>query len=196
MKREATEKRRKQIKKAVLKIIAKEGLHNLSIRNLAKQVGITEGAIFRHFKSKRAIIISIMDDVKEELMSDLRMIAKSSLPAEERLFKYLNCHIEYIVKNKGISVLLFSEAAHLNHKAIRARLRSILSEQESLIRGIVQDGINEKIFKQLNNVKDITVLYMSIPIALNVEMIFNKPDVTVKNFSERMFNLIIKILKE
>ena len=92
MKREATEKRREQIKKAVLKIIAKEGLHNLSIRNLAKQVGITEGAIFRHFKSKRAIIISIMDDVKEELMSELRAIAKSSLPAEERLFKYLNCH--------------------------------------------------------------------------------------------------------
>lgn len=195
MKREATEKRREQIKKAVLKIIAKEGLHNLSIRNLAKQVGITEGAIFRHFKSKRAIIISIMDDVKEELMSELRAIAKSSLPAEERLFKYLNCHIEYIMKNKGISILLFSEAAHFNYKVVRARLRAILSEQESLITGIINDGINEKIFKSLNNIKDITVLYMSIPIALNVEMIFDKQDITGKNFSERMFNLIIEILK-
>ncbi|MEJ2613414.1 MAG: TetR/AcrR family transcriptional regulator [Ignavibacteriaceae bacterium] len=195
MKREATEKRREQIKKAVLKIIAKEGLHNLSIRNLAKQVGITEGAIFRHFKSKRAIIISIMDDVKAELMSELRTIAKSSLPAEERLFKYLNCHIEYIVKNKGISILLFSEAAHFNYKVVRTRLRAILSEQESLITGIIKDGIDEKNFKRLNNIKDIIILYMSIPIALNVEMIFDKQDVTVENFSERMFNLIVEILK-
>lgn len=196
MKKQTSEIRREQIKKAVLEIITKEGLHNLSIRNLAKIVGITEGAIFRHFKSKREIILSILNDVRNELMSELRDIAQSTYSAREKLLRYLSCHIEYIAKNKGISILLFSDAAHLNYKVLRTRLRSILSEQEALIVGIVQDGIKAGVWNKKVNVNDFAVLYMSIPIALNVEMIFNGTDLNIKDFSKRMFDLIITILKK
>ncbi len=195
MKRESTEKRRVQIKKAVLKVIAKEGLHNLSIKNLAKTVGITEGAIFRHFSSKRAIIISIMDDVKTELMSELKTIANSKLPAEEKLFRYLSCHISYLINNKGISILLFSEAAHLNDKELKKRLNSILVEHEALITKIINGGIKEGKWKKIKNVKEFAIIYMSIPIALNVEVFYNKPEITVNDFIKRMFSLIIKILR-
>lgn len=193
MKRKTSEKRQKQIKEAVLKIITKEGLHNLSIRNLAKSVGITEGAIFRHFKSKRAIIISIMDDVKAELMTKLRYIAESNISAEKKLLTYLNCHVEYLFKNKGISILLYSEAAHLNYKELRKRLRNILSEQESLITDIIKNGMKKCRWNKKVNVKYLVLLFMSVPIAMDVEKIFN--DTSVKAYSNQMFNLIMKILR-
>ena len=41
MTRETTDIRQEQIKKAVLEIIADEGLHNMSTRNLAKKIGLT-----------------------------------------------------------------------------------------------------------------------------------------------------------
>ncbi len=195
MKREPTEIRRKQIKKAVLKIITKEGLHSLSIRNLAKIVGITEGAVFRHFTSKRAIIISIMDDVKEELMSELKSIAYSRIPAEEKLFKYLSCHINYLINNKGISILLFSEAAHLNDKELKKRWKSILAEHDKLLTKIINDGIKEGKWSKIKSVKEFAIIYMSIPLALNVEVFYNKPDMAVNDFIKRMFDLIIKILR-
>lgn len=195
MKRESTEKRREQIKKAVLKVITKEGLHNLSIRNLAKIVGITEGAIFRHFTSKRAIIISIMDDVKTELMSELGSISNSTLPADKKLFKYLSCHINYLINNKGISILLFSEAAHLNDKELKKRLNSIFVEHEALITRIINDGIKEGKWRKIKNVKEFAIIYMGIPIALNVEVFNNKPEISVNEFIKRMFDLIIKILR-
>ncbi len=55
MQRQPSQIRQAQIKKAVLDIISEEGLHSISSRNVAKRVGITDGAIFRHFKSKREI---------------------------------------------------------------------------------------------------------------------------------------------
>ena len=48
-----TETRQKQIKKAVLEIISTEGIRKLSTRKLASKIGVTEGALFRHFSSKK-----------------------------------------------------------------------------------------------------------------------------------------------
>ncbi len=196
MKRESSDIRRGQIKKAVLDTIRKEGLHNLSTRNLARRVGISEGAIFRHFKSKREIITSIMEDVQTELMKDLRVIAESKKPAEERLFQFLHCHIKYFLRNKGISILLFSEVAHLNYKEMKKNIRSIISDQESLISKIIKDGIKKSNWNKKVKIEDIAILYRSIPIAFNVEMLFNRHDIEVENFCKRMFNLFMGILNK
>jgi AcrR family transcriptional regulator len=48
-----TDTRKEQIKEAVLEIISTEGIGKLSIRNLASKIGVTEGALFRHFSSKK-----------------------------------------------------------------------------------------------------------------------------------------------
>jgi AcrR family transcriptional regulator len=92
MSRETTDIRQEQIKKAVLKIITDEGLHNFSTQNLAKRIGFTEGAIFRHFPTKRDIIKGIMDDVATDLIGSLRNIAFKPEKAEEKLFKTVLCN--------------------------------------------------------------------------------------------------------
>jgi len=66
--------RKEQIKEAVLEIISTEGIGKLSIRNLASKIGVTEGALFRHFSSKKEIMLSILDDVKKELLSEQEKI--------------------------------------------------------------------------------------------------------------------------
>lgn len=97
-----TETRQSQIKKAVLEKISTEGIGKLSTRNLASKIGVTEGALFRHFSSKKEIMLSILDDVKNELLFDQEKITFSSdLTAEEKLFKFLCKHIKYLVKIKA-----------------------------------------------------------------------------------------------
>ncbi|MGB9592440.1 MAG: TetR/AcrR family transcriptional regulator, partial [Candidatus Kryptoniota bacterium] len=75
MERKPTEIRQEEIKRAFLEIVDGEGLHNLSTRKLAEKVGVTEGALFRHFRSKRDIILSIIDSVEQVLMSSLQSVA-------------------------------------------------------------------------------------------------------------------------
>ena len=60
MERQNTDIRQEQIKQAVLDIIYTDGLKNLSTRNLANRIGMSEGAIFRHFSTKQDIIFSII----------------------------------------------------------------------------------------------------------------------------------------
>lgn len=195
MVKESTEIRQEQIKKAVLEIIAEEGLHNISTRNLAKKIGFTEGAIFRHFSSKRDIIKGIMDDVANDLIGSLRSIVISPIKTEEKLFNYLCRNVKYLKENRGITILLFSEATHLGDKELKDKLNQILSEQKQFIIKMVKDGISEGLWDKNSNPEDVAMLYMGIPITFNIELVLNKNSLNVDNFCKRMFNLILKTLR-
>lgn len=190
-----TETRQGQIKKAVLEIISSEGIGKLSTRNLASRIGVTEGALFRHFSSKKEIMLSILDDVKNELISNQEKITYSSdLNAEEKLFKFLCTHIKYLIENKGITILLFSEAAHMNDSQLKKGLREILLTQKEYISRIIKQGMNEGVWDKSLNVENIATLYMGIPISLNIEMILEPGSVKQEKFCEKMICLIKRAL--
>jgi AcrR family transcriptional regulator len=196
MSRETTDIRQEQIKKAVLEIISDEGLHNLSTRNLAKKIGLSEGAIFRHFTTKRDIIKGIMDDVANDLVGSLRNITISPVKAEEKLFTYICHNVKYLQENRGITILLFSEATHMGDQELKDKLNQILSEQKQLIIKIVKDGITEGIWDKNLKPEDIATLYMGIPITYNIEFVLNKNRVNVDDFCKRMFKLVVKSLRK
>lgn len=196
MSREATDIRQEQIKKAVLDIIADEGLHNFSTRNLAKRIGLTEGAIFRHFQTKRDIIKGIMDDVVNNLVGTLRNIALKPDKAEDKLFNYLCQNVKYLKENRGITILLFSEAAHLGDTELKEKLNQILIEQKQLIIKIVKDGIAEGVWDESINADDVAVIYMGIPITFNIELVLNKKGINTDIFCKRMYELMLRSLRK
>ncbi len=196
MQRKPTEERQEEIKKAVLEIIDSEGLHNLSTRKLADKVGVTEGALFRHFKSKRDMILSIVDEVEEVLMKSLKSVAIGRSPARDRLFAFLCTHVKYLIANKGITILLFSEAAHTNDPELKARMLKILNGQKQLAKKIIQDGIVEGEWDSSLQVENVATLYMGIPISLNIEIVLNPGGVDTENFCRKMMCLMDRALKK
>ena len=192
--RKSTDIRQVEIKSAVLSIIFRDGLKKVSTKNIAKEVGISEGSIFRHFASKNDIILSIMDDVISILIESLRQISLETTPPPERLFKYLCRTITYLIENKGITILLFSEASYENDERLITKLNNIFNNQKQLAGKIVSDGIALGIWDESVSVNDFSTLYMGIPITLNIEMILNRDSFQHENFCKRMFALILKVL--
>lgn len=195
MERQNSETRQGQIKQAVLDIIYTDGLKNLSTRNLAKRIGMSEGAIFRHFATKQDIILSIINDVQTDFIGQLRRIATSSLEPEERLQKFICSTVQYLTDNKGITMLLFSEASHNNDEQLKSTLRQIFNNQKSLVSKIFLDGIAEGTWDEEIPVENLAMLYMGIPVSLNIELILNRGESQVDNFCKKMLSLMLKLLK-
>jgi len=192
-----TETRQGQIKKAVLEIISSEGIGKLSTRNLASKIGVSEGALFRHFSSKKEIMLAILGDVKSELLAEQERITySSSLSAEQKLFEFLCKHVTYLIENKGITILLFSEAAHMNEPILKKGLREILLSQKEFISRIIKQGMNEEIWDKSLNVESAATLYMGIPISLNIEMILEPGVPKQEKFCENMIRLIKRALEK
>ncbi len=195
-KRKSTEIRKEEIKSAVLKIIYSEGLGRLSTRNLAEKVGITEGAIFRHFKTKAEIIHGILEDVKTELQDELRKIAISVEPAEKRLKNFICSHIRYLEDHKGITILLFSEATHTNDLKLKMKLNEILSEQKLLISKIIHDGKKEGVWDKRINEEEFGTFYLGIPLSFNIERVLSKEELNISEFCDNTYKLLLKVLSK
>lgn len=196
MERKSTEIRQEEIRRAFLQLVDAEGLHNLSTRKLADKVGVSEGALFRHFKSKRDIMLSIIDGVEDVLMKSLREVAVEDASSAERLFKFLCVHVRYLIENKGITMLLFSEAAHSNDPEMKARMLKILNSQKQLAKKIIQDGIVGGEWDGSLQVENVATLYMGIPISLNIELILSPYGVNTENFCKKMMCILERALKK
>jgi len=195
MTRKPTEIRREEIKLAVLKIIRTEGIKSVSTKNLAKYTGLSEGAIFRHFKSKREIISSIIDDVNNDMIESLKKIAHSNLKADKRLFQFLCTNIKYLTEHSGITILLFTEATHSDDQEMMSKLNHIFGTQRELVGNIINDGIADKIWRSDVSIDAVTQLYMGIPITYNINLILANKKSLSQDFCRTMMDSFERILR-
>ncbi len=190
----STEKRKEQIKENILKIIYNEGMQKLSTRYLAQKIGISEGALFRHYPTKRAMIEGIIEDVKNELVNELKNISEKEMPAKKRLHEFICFTIDYLHKKKGITLLLFTEASYKNEAGLKQIMRNIYQKQKQYFGKIILDGIAEGIWDKTINVEKLAGLYMGIPVTLNIETILNMETFNHHEFCRQMEFFILRII--
>jgi AcrR family transcriptional regulator len=107
---------------------------------MAQAMGVTQGAVFRHFQSKDAIWLAVMQWVRDRLMGVLGQAAaqgRDPLDALERMFF---AHIEFISRHPAIPRVLMSEQLHRRSTALRQLVTDILLGYESKIAGLLADA--------------------------------------------------------
>ena len=195
-KRQSGDIRRIQIKEAVKEILFFDGLQNLTTKNIARKVGISEGTVFKHFSSKKAIINDILNDVLTELVMPLEQIARGDANPSARLEKYICFHLDYLAKNKGITILLFTEASYQNDEALKKRLDETYHSLARSFASIVHDGIAGDIWDKNISVNDLASLYMGIPLSMNIELLLHKGKIKELDYCKKMLEMVRRILRK
>jgi AcrR family transcriptional regulator len=104
--RQPTETRKVQIADAALKVIAEQGLGRFTTQAIAKEIGITDGTLFRHFASKEDIVLAALDRVEERLFEGFPPTDPDPLARLERFFRF---RAALVGANPVIARLAFSE---------------------------------------------------------------------------------------
>ena len=60
---------RQALVSAARELFAAHGYHDVSIRDVATQAGVTRGALAHHFPDKEALFLAVFDEVERELLS-------------------------------------------------------------------------------------------------------------------------------
>lgn len=94
-KRLSPEERRAQIVAAARSLFAAEGTDNVSMRKIAKRVGITQAAIYQHFENKEAIFFVIIEGFFSDLLAALEAASAKEIEPLHRLRSAMRAYIEY-----------------------------------------------------------------------------------------------------
>ncbi len=149
-KHKSTEVRRKQIINAARKLIIKHGSEHITVRGIAKAVGITEGAIYRHFRSKKDILYLLADDIEDDLIGDLTRASAHGNSSLEVLDSVLRSHLSAIEKRRGVSFQVIAEIISLGDKSLNKKISEFINKYvdylaELLARGVKSGEVREDI---------------------------------------------------
>jgi AcrR family transcriptional regulator len=138
--RKHTEVRRKQIVDAARKIIVKYGSENITLKRIAEEVGISQAAIYRHFKSKRELLLLLIDSIEENLLGEMAT-ETGNRPPLEVLENALKNHILSVRRRYGVFFPVVAEIVSLGDKKLNRRISETLNKYTYSIKNIMDEGI-------------------------------------------------------
>lgn len=137
--RRATETRQAELIDAALHIIATEGIAALTTRALAAHVGLSSGAIFRHFASLDALLDAVVARVEQVLEATL---PAATLPPLARLEAFIEARSAAVAGQLGILRLVRSEQFLLAlPKRGSARLAACVEQTRAFVIACLRDGL-------------------------------------------------------
>ena len=113
-------KDRKQIiLQSLAKLLEERDATKVTTASLAKESGITEAALYRHFPSKRSIFLELFTFCDETIFQKVGEIKKeSSIEPDEKIRLIFFFFIIFLEKNKGFARILSREALGPNEKNV------------------------------------------------------------------------------
>jgi len=140
-KRENTAVRKKQIIDAVRKVIIEYGSEHVTVRGIAKEVGISEAGIYRHFRSKKDILSLLAEHIEENLIGDLTRTSTSGDTFLEILDSILRTHLSAIEQRRGISFQVIAEIVSLGDKELNQKISGTINKYIALLKDLLSEGV-------------------------------------------------------
>ena len=133
--------RKKQIITAALQIISEEGTKSRTMMRIARKIGTTDAALYRHFKSKHDLMLATIHSIGQDLNATISQAAATADAPLEKLKNILQAHLEYLEQHRGIPRLVFSDAVHQQDPVLRKAVLDITNGYLNIVRNVLASAV-------------------------------------------------------
>lgn len=130
-----------QIADAARALTVRYGSEHITVRRIAKEIEVSEGAIYRHFKSKRDILSFMVERIEEDWMADMAKDSAPGLTPLEILNRSLRNHVSAIEQRRGVSFQVVAEIISLGDSRLNRKASEALNRYTARIRDLLAEGI-------------------------------------------------------
>lgn len=129
-----TEDRQAELVQAALTLMAQKSPAEVTTGELAQAVGITQGAVFKHFESKEAIWLAVLAWAHQDLIGRLHKVAQTGQPNALRALRAVfMAHIGFVQEYPGVPRLIFQELQHAHATPIKGKVQQLMADYRALI---------------------------------------------------------------
>ncbi|MGH9194253.1 MAG: TetR/AcrR family transcriptional regulator [Acidimicrobiia bacterium] len=154
------EHRRDQLLDLASRLFSLRGYHGTSMQHLAEGLGILRGSIYAHIASKEDLLFDIVDRGADRFISRMEEVVASEATPEDKVRMALVAHMTTVAEHMEASTVFINEWRFLSDE----RRLEILAKRdlyESLVREIVEEGIEWGTFPESIDPKFATILILS-----------------------------------
>lgn len=139
-----TEARQAEIVAAALRLASTSSPALITSGDIAEAIGVTQGAVFKHFPSKDAIWVAAMRWVRESLLQTLQAAVDEAATPGEALRSMFEAHVEFVIAHPGVPRFIFHELQQPADSAAKLEVRAVLQGYRKLLLAVLNEAAAQR----------------------------------------------------
>lgn len=143
---------------AALAVFSREGFEHASMDDIARQAGVSKGALYLYYKSKDAIIATLLRIFFEQAFQQIRSHIGTEHSVVAQLLgmtRLMIREMERMVSIQPITLQFYAIAAR--HAEVRQHLRTYFADYRAFLEEIIQRGITQGELRPTINPTEVAV---------------------------------------
>lgn len=132
--------RRDQILQSLAAMLQNNPGQRITTAALAKEVGVSEAALYRHFPSKARMFEGLIAFIEETIFSRVSIIAKSDANAIRQCEQVLTLLLAFVEKNPGMARILTGDALSGETERLRMQVNQVFERLETQLKQILREA--------------------------------------------------------
>ncbi|AXS85260.1 MULTISPECIES: nucleoid occlusion factor SlmA [Marinobacter] len=132
--------RREAILHALVELLETDPGARITTAGLAKSVGVTEAALYRHFPSKRKMFEALIEFAEDAVFSRCQVILQEQEDVRVRLQQLVHLVLVFAERNPGLCCVLTGDALMGENDALRRRASQFFERLETQVRQALKEG--------------------------------------------------------
>jgi len=187
-----TEERQAAIVAATLKLAIDASPAQITTAAIAEAVGVTQGAVFKHFPTKEAIWLAAMKWVREQLLASLTQAAESQPSPMDALGAVFRAHVDFVVRHPGVPRFIFHELQQPSDSAAKQEVRGVLQAYRKLLLGILKQAERQNVVAPELDREAAATLFVGIVQGLVMQAMLSGKPALMRGQAERVFALYLR----
>lgn len=186
------EERRAVTVEAVVALAAEQNPSSITTSAIAQHMGLTQGALFRHFPNKEAILQAVMEWVAEQLLSRIDTAIRSAISPIAALEAVFMTHVRFVAEHPGVPRILFGELQRAEQTAPKRMVQKLIHRYGERLNQLIEQG---KLCEELDadlDTEAATILFIGTIQGLVMQSLLAGKVCHIHNDAPRVFAIYLR----
>ena len=191
-----TEERQTEIVAAALRLARERSPASITTGDIAAAVGVSQGAVFKHFPTKEAIWLAAMRWVRAGLLATLDEAAQTAATPLQALAAVFHAHVGYVAAHPGVPRFIFHELQQAADSAAKQEVRALLQAYRSLLLRLFEAAIGAGQLPARLDRDAAATLFVGIVQGLVMQSMLTKRPAAMKAQAGPVFDIFVRGIRE
>ena len=139
---------RDRILKAALTLFARSGYDGITTKQIAAAAGVAEGTLFRHFETKKSILVQVATDGWIEILTDL-LTELSEMASYKAVAQVMKRRMLHLQDNADLMRVCFMEVQF--HEDLRDRIQTdVIEKMTDVAEAFFQTAMDQGVYRKMD----------------------------------------------
>ena len=131
-----------QILEAAVKVFARQGFHQSTVAQIAKEAGVADGTIYLYFKNKDDILVQFFSFRAKQVFESFREEVDRAQNSLDKLRNLIHRHLTEFQRDRD-GAIVYQVETHQNSRLAEAQIKEMSQMYRDIISEIVEQGQQE-----------------------------------------------------